>query len=77
MTYVTKEVAAHVLHHFRGEGYAPGSFTTALITAFAKADPHNRARLDMAFPEYGEAMTMALNDRNGIAELRKILFAKT
>lgn len=32
-------------------GIQPGSFTTHLIRAALVADPFNRARLDLAFPE--------------------------
>lgn len=72
MRTITKEVAAHVLFHFRGEGYPPGSFTEALLLAFARADSLNFMKLDMAFPDYGEAMRLAKEELDGIDKLRAI-----
>lgn len=72
MSPITKEVAAHVLFHFRGEGYPPGSFTETLLLAFARADSRNFMKLDMAFPDYGEAMYLAKEELDGIDKLRAI-----
>lgn len=72
MRTITEEVAAHVLFHFRGEGYPPGSFTEALLLAFARADSQNFMKLAMAFPDYGEAMRLAKEELDGIDKLRAI-----
>lgn len=72
MSPITKEVAAHVLFHFRGEGYPPGSFTEALLIAFARADSQNFMALNMVFPDYGEAMYLAKEKLDGIDKLRAI-----
>ena len=72
MQGVTKEVAAHTLYHFRREGFPPGSFTEALLLAFARADSRNFMKLDMAFPDYGGAMRLAKEELDGIDKLRAI-----
>ena len=72
MTTISPEVAAHVLFHFRGEGFPPGSFTEALLLAFARADSRNFMKLDMAFPDYGGAMRLAKEELDGIDKLRAI-----
>ena len=72
MSPITKEVAAHVLFHFRGEGFPPGSFIEALLLAFARADSQNFMALAMAFPDYGEAMHLAKEELDGIDKLRAI-----
>jgi hypothetical protein len=67
------DVAAHVLWHFGRGGYRPGSFIEALLAAFAKADSHNFMRLEMAYPEYGQAMFVAKETIGGIDALEKVL----
>lgn len=43
---ITKEEAAYVLHYYdSSKGWQGGSFATALIHAFTKADQENTARL--------------------------------
>ena len=69
---ISREVAAHVLWHFRGEGYQPGSFIEALLIAFARADSYNRSTLSGAFPQYGAAFSMAVDEMDGIEKLRQI-----
>jgi hypothetical protein len=39
-------------------GMQPGSFITALLSAWMKADFQNRARLASAFPHYAEPMKL-------------------
>lgn len=47
-----QEAARHMLGHYnKPGGYKAGSFTTTLITAFEKADPGNRFKLSLGFPE--------------------------
>lgn len=72
MQGVTKEVAAHTLYHFRGEGYPPGSFTEALLVAFSRADSSNRALLGLGFPDYYKAISLAQDHPEGIDLLRTI-----
>ena len=69
---ISQEEAAHVLFHFRGEGYQPGSFVEALLLAFSRADVGNRLALRRGFPSYYEAMNLAQNDPDGIDKLRAI-----
>lgn len=46
--------ARHVLGYYNlPGGYQPGGFTAGLISLWEKADPVNRAKLCMAFPEMG------------------------
>jgi hypothetical protein len=69
---VTPTEAAHVLNHFGAGGMCPGSFTGALINAFALADRINAARLSMVYPGIGAAMDAARNRADGIDVLRRI-----
>lgn len=69
---VTPEMARHVLWHFGEGGHRAGSFTTALIELIARADPANRHRMGLGFPEYAAAVAVAQNDGGGIAQLRHI-----
>lgn len=50
-------------------GITPGGFGEALISAFAKADSFNFARLSSAFPEYGRLIHIIKNSPNGREEL--------
>jgi hypothetical protein len=64
------EEARNVLGHFGIEGgWTAGGFTTALMTAYGKADQSNRARLALGFPELCEAMRLAMDAGDGIALL--------
>lgn len=72
MTTISREVAANVLFHFRGEGFPGGSFIEALLLAFARADVHNRLALGRGFPEHYEAVSLAQNDPDGLDKLRAI-----
>jgi len=59
-----REVARHVLwHNGDRRGQEPGSFTTKLLEAWARADMSNAARLTLAFPELGAAV--AISQRAG------------
>jgi hypothetical protein len=72
MNEISKEAAAHVLWYFGRGGHQPGSFTEALLGAFAKADNQNFMTLEMAYPEYGLAMFTAKEYAHGIKQLREI-----
>ena len=64
------EVARDVLGYFGSvHGWEAGGFTTALMTAYGKADGHNRLRIAMGFPELSEAMRLAMDTTDGIALL--------
>lgn len=66
--------AAQVLWWFdHSRGYRPGSFMENLIRAIASADPQNRARLALGFPEYVEAMNVAQNMPGGLDRLHDIV----
>lgn len=55
-----REVARHVLwHNGDPRGYEPGSFTTKLLEAWARADLENGARLALAFPILGQAVAIS------------------
>ncbi|WP_052808710.1 hypothetical protein [Streptomyces cyaneogriseus] len=72
-TSITTDAAAHVLFHYGHHGgYQAGSFTTHLIAAIDSADPSNKARLTLGFPEYVAAINLIQNHRNGVARLQAI-----
>ena len=75
--HVTPEIAAHVLWHFGRGGYQPGSFTEALLVAFARADIHNMLALRRGFPGYFEAMYLAQEHVHGIKHLQEIAGGKS
>lgn len=55
-----QNVIREVLYFYGApDGWQPGSFTEALIRAFALADAMNFAKLKSAFPDYGEAVAIA------------------
>jgi len=70
---ITPDVAAHVLWHYRQIGYPPGGFVSRLIAAFAGADPGNRRLLSRGFPEYGRAMSIIMDDIDGVERLRRVM----
>ena len=69
---VNQEIAAQVLWHFGRGGHQPGSFVEALLKAFTRADSYNRSLLSGAYPLYGMAFTMAVDEMDGIEKLQKI-----
>ncbi|WP_405695212.1 hypothetical protein OHA99_09270 [Streptomyces coelicoflavus] len=70
---ISAETARHVLFHYgRDGGYRPGSFTLKLMEAIDAADIVHTARLHTAYPELVDAMTLAANERDGIARLDAI-----
>ncbi len=70
---ITKEEAAYVLHYYdHRKGWQGGSFATALIHAFTKADQENTVRLAKGFPGYYEAMRLARYERDGLDILESI-----
>jgi hypothetical protein len=72
-TYVTPEIARHVLWAFDAKGgWQPGSFTQHLIRAASAADITNKANLAIAYPGYVAAVTIAQFDTDGIAFLQRL-----
>ena len=69
---LTSETASHVLHEFRAGGHPAGSYVTALMDAFSKADLDNFARLSLAYPGYAKAWNFAQHVRGGIGHLQNI-----
>ncbi|HCA85492.1 MAG TPA: hypothetical protein DEQ61_08365 [Streptomyces sp.] len=70
---IPAETARHVLWQYGADGgYAPGTFTQHLLSAFATADLINKAKLGIVFPELGAAVHLAEYDRDGINKLRQI-----
>ncbi|MEU4511750.1 hypothetical protein AB0G05_19840 [Nonomuraea wenchangensis] len=61
---ITPKAADHVLWHARGfdaatlTGKEPGSFTKKLIDAIKAADPGNRHKLALGFPDYVAALNL-------------------
>lgn len=58
MSFMTStEAAESLLGYYRlPGGVTPGGFATLLITCFEKADPMNKARLLVAFPEFTDPL---------------------
>ena len=69
---VPLEVAQHVLWHFGDSnlGVQPGNFTTRLMLTISVADPANRERLRLAFPEYVHAFVSVSSKDWGLEWLR-------
>lgn len=67
------DVYRNVLWQFgdREHGYQPGSFRESLLSAFAKADPHNFHRLEAAFPLIGSAVYLAQSVEGGMDIMRE------
>ena len=71
---VTSDVAAHVLWHLSLGGYAPGSFTRALLLTWDYADAENRCKFDAGWPDYALAMAHARPGRGpGVEWLRALV----
>lgn len=72
-TVITHTAAAHVLYEYGEIGLVPGSFTQSLIRTIAKADPANRARLELGFPEYVAAVNTITQRLDGVKILEDII----
>lgn len=73
-TTISVETARDVLGYFGCKGgWNAGSFTTNLMTAIGSADPENRAKLALGFPELVTALIMAQNTTDGISKLQKLI----
>lgn len=74
VTETQKEVAGWVLHYYGVPGYyPPGGFTALILQAYQKADPGNKWRLRLGFPEIAEAMDLVDHDEDGINKLAERL----
>lgn len=69
---ISAETANHVLFHYGRGGYQAGSFTEHLIKTIDMADPDNRDRIALGFPDYVAAVVAIQYDRDGIAHLQRI-----
>lgn len=70
---IPAETAAHVLFHYgRDGGYQAGSFTEQLITTIDVADPTNRDKLALGFPDYVAAVVAIQYDPAGVSRLQQI-----
>lgn len=72
-SFLTREVCAHVLNHFTGQGYRAGSFISALIDLLTKADPENFGRLALVYPGYAEAVRLAQQNHQGVDLLTALM----
>ena len=68
-----REAARHLLyHHGHPDGWKPGSFSSALITCFERADPANRERLLHSFPAYRSPLNvLQWFGRDALADMLK------
>lgn len=69
---ISREDAMNALSYFGSIHFPPGGFSHSLMVAIARADRANRARLALAFPGLVQAMTIAMDDHDGIERLVKI-----
>jgi hypothetical protein len=68
------DVAAHVLFHYgRDGGYQAGGFTELIISAIDRADPSNKAKLELGFPEYVAAVNAIRYSHTGVEYLQSIV----
>lgn len=63
---IPPEVCANVVYLFDGRGTPPGSFFRKLAHAVIGADPGNRNRLALGFPEWVRAVNIAQNVEGGL-----------
>jgi hypothetical protein len=69
---ITPEVANHVLSHYGRGGYQAGSLIEQIIKAIDMADPANRDKLALGFPEYVAAVVAIQYDPAGVSNLTAI-----
>ncbi|MFE0650997.1 hypothetical protein ACFVZH_20650 [Streptomyces sp. NPDC059534] len=72
MDSITPEVANHVLFHYGRGGCQAGSFTEQIIKSIDMADPANRDKLALGFPDYVAAVAAIQYDPDGVANLTAI-----
>lgn len=75
-SFLTREIAAHVVYAYTGNGYPAGSFFRHLIAALVSADPANHRRLALAYPGYAYAVHLARDTHGGISYLTAIMRAE-
>lgn len=73
MPEITAEEARNVLWYFgHPQGWEPGAFTSALLSAIAKADLGNRALVGLGFPGLVSGMNTAQHQPGGMDRLLAI-----
>jgi len=74
---VTVEIAQDVLWHFGDVnlGQQAGTFTERLLLTMSAADSTNMAKLEAAFPGYGEAFRAVTREHWGLEWLRRMVKA--
>jgi hypothetical protein len=71
---IPADVAAHVLFHYGREGgYQAGGFTELIISAIDRADPANKAKLELGFPDYVAAVNVIQYSGTGVEYLQTIV----
>ena len=72
-TLITPVVASQVLHEYgHPGGYEAGGFMRGLIALIARADPFNRRKLALGFPEYVAAVEEIETPGGGVETLQAI-----
>ena len=67
------KVANHVLFFLTGNsGFDGGSFDTALLTAFSKADAEHQTQLGYGFPVHADLWWVATTQPCGLDRIREI-----
>ena len=67
------KIANHVLHYFESrEGFNGGSFDTALLVDFSKADIENQDLLSRGFPIHADLWWLATTQSGGLDRVREI-----
>lgn len=68
---MNEDLARNVLHYFgQPGGYPPGSFISNMLRAYQGADPGNKARIRLGFPELADTMDLVLDNMDGIDQLQ-------
>lgn len=71
-----RELAWYVLRQFGELNWPrPGSFYESLVDTATRADPSNRARLALAYPELMRLIHLAQDEPDGMIELRLMAMA--
>lgn len=78
MTGDQEDLARMVLGYFGADGgQEPGGFTHTIMQAYQRADPGNKQRLQLGFPELCRLMDRVANTPNGVEEIQRELNGET